>query len=122
MFEPAEFVQVRINMLVPLSAEDFTDPLTGFVPDQSPDASHEIALDEVHDKETVFPLATVIGPSELFAFMLTVGKSTQDSCNNGFPTVEPHPLKSVHILVCLLFLQVVQAPHSQFGLQFALTV
>jgi len=102
--------------------EDFSVPLTAFVPSQSPDASHDVAFVEVQDRETVFPLATVTGPSELFAFILTVGTGMQASFNKGSLIKDPHPFQSMHVFVCCLFAQLVQAVHSQFGVQSPLTV
>ena len=99
IFEPAEFVQVMIYIFVPISTVIFVDPPVFCVPDQFPDATHEVALDELQDKVTDFPLTIVNGPSELFAFILTFGKSTHDSFNRGSPDVEPQPFQSTQVLV-----------------------
>jgi len=45
------------------------EPLVASLPDQAPDATHEVALVEVHDSVEAPPLVTVLG----LALKLTVG-------------------------------------------------
>lgn len=98
---PPVFVQVMVNVLEGVARDIVADsvPLLTFVPDQSPDAMHEAAPEEVHDKRKETPLVTDIGPSEFLAFILTVGGITQDCVSSGLLTKEPHPLLSVQVLV-----------------------
>ena len=74
-------------------------PLVDFEPDQSIDATQEVALEDVHDKLTELPLVIVIGPSELFALIFTTGGIEQDCVSNGLPAEDPHPFQSSHVLV-----------------------
>jgi hypothetical protein len=46
-----------------------SEPLTGMLPDQAPEAVQEVALVDVQIKVELLPLATVLG----LALMLTVG-------------------------------------------------
>ncbi len=46
-----------------------SEPLTGSLPDQAPEAEHEVALLALHFSVELVPLVTVLG----FALMLTVG-------------------------------------------------
>lgn len=93
-----------------------------FVPDQPPDAVHEVAFVDVHDKAIEPPIGIAIGPSELLPLMSTAGAGKQASVSNGLLTKEPHPFQSVQVLVCFLFEQLDQSEQSQLGLQFALTL
>jgi hypothetical protein len=45
------------------------EPLTGLLPDQAPEAEHDVALSAFHLSVELVPLATVLG----VALMLTVG-------------------------------------------------
>jgi len=45
------------------------EPLVGSLPDQAPEAEHEVALDELHLSFELDPFATVLGD----ALMLTLG-------------------------------------------------
>lgn len=99
-----------------------SDPLALFVPDHPPDAVQEVAFVDVQDMETEEPLETFTGPSELLALMLTVGGMVQDSVVAGLPIKDPHPLESVQVLACWLFVQVPHDSHVQFGEQLWATV
>jgi len=112
---PPAFVQVRLNVLEPEVAEIDSDPLTFFVPFQSPHAKHDVAFVDVHDKVMLLPLVTVMGPNELFAFMVTTDGTTQDSDSTGLPTKDPQPFQSVHVLVCRLLAHVAHVVHCQLG-------
>ncbi len=46
-----------------------SEPLTGSLPDQAPEAEHEVALLALHFSVELVPLVMVLG----FALMLTVG-------------------------------------------------
>jgi hypothetical protein len=52
-----------------VSAPVDSEPLTGMLPDQAPEAAQEVALVDVQVKVELLPLATVLG----LALMLTVG-------------------------------------------------
>lgn len=61
-------------------------------PDQSPDALHEAALVEVHERFAEVFQAKVIGPSELLTFISTVGADTVAETLSA----EPVPPETVH--------------------------
>jgi hypothetical protein len=46
-----------------------SEPLSGLLPDQAPEAEHEVALAAIHRSVELVPLAMVLGE----AVMLTVG-------------------------------------------------
>jgi hypothetical protein len=52
-----------------VSAPVDTEPLTGWLPDQAPEAAHEVALVEDHVRVAALPLVSVLG----LAVSVTVG-------------------------------------------------
>ena len=59
-----------------VSGLEVSELLSDLTPFHEPEALHDMALAETHDKTTSEPLATVIGPLELLALMSTVGGCT----------------------------------------------
>jgi len=67
--EPPAPVQVNVNLVAVVSAAVLCEPLVASLPDQPPEATHEVALVEDQVNVEVAPLATVVG----FALSATVG-------------------------------------------------
>jgi len=69
---PPTPVHVSVNVVVAVRAALVAEPTGVFVPDQPPDAVHDVAELVVHESAVVPPLATVAG----FTARLTVGGPT----------------------------------------------
>ncbi len=74
--EPPGPVQVSVytREAGPASGPRLSEPDEDFVPDQAPDAVHDVMTpDDVHESDAVLLCATETGPSDEFAFISTVG-------------------------------------------------
>lgn len=120
--EPPLPVQVIVKILFEVMPGIEVAPLVLFVPDQFPDAIHEVTFEDVQETDIALPLKTDTGPSELFTFMLTTGGNVHDSFSNGLLPKVPQPFMSVQVLEWLLLMQSPQVVHCQFGKQFEFTV
>lgn len=85
---PPAPLQVRVNVEFEVRAPVDCDPLVGRVPDQAPEAVHEVALVEVQVSVVLLPLVTLA----CLAFKLTVGEDALTDTVVDCETLPPGPL------------------------------
>jgi hypothetical protein len=81
--------QVSVYVVFAVSAGVACEPLSALVPDQPPDAAHEVAWVEDQVRVEVPPLAKVLG----FAVSVTVGAGALTDTVTDWAAVPPGPVQ-----------------------------